>query len=207
MKGDKDGRWRVRRSTTVPAQELASPNSATSSTVTRARGGVSLWAVLSGVFVAFGASVVVLTLASAVLAATGIAEDGIRPNELRTVSLGAAVGLLLAQFVSYLWGGYTAGRMGRGSGLMNGALVAVAGTVIVVFVGSLIGAVARSQGPNDHNVQALALPLGQLGDVVTGIGIVLLIVMFAGGAIGGRIGMRWHTKLENAQLRKHLPQP
>ncbi|MDQ4145065.1 MAG: hypothetical protein M3198_15255 [Actinomycetota bacterium] len=167
--------------------------------VDRARGGVSLWSILSGLLVAIGAFVVLSAIVGAILAALGIAEGGVRPDEVVTASLGAGIGIVIAQFLAYLWGGYTAGRMARGSGPLNGILVAVAALVLVAILGGLIAALigsAAEGAPPPPNVQTLPLPLGRLGDIATGVGIGLLVAMLGGGALGGWLGVQWHTKLE-----------
>ena len=168
--------------------------------VDRARGGFSLWSVLSGVLVAFGAFVVISAIVSAFLAATGIAEGGISANEATTAGVGAGVGVVIAQFLAYLWGGYTAGRMARGSGVLNGILVPVVAIVVVAVLGAIVTAVVDVQAPS---AQQLPLPLSTVGDIGTAVGIGLLVAMLVGGALGGMLGARWHTKLENAEGRSH----
>ncbi len=140
-------------------------------------------------------------IVGAILGLSGVAEGGIRPNEAQTAGLGAGIGLLVTQFLAYLWGGYTAGRMARGSGLVNGILVAVVAIVLVAILGGILAAISGSAGgvnPPPPDPQTLPLPLGRLTDILTGIGIALLVTMFVGGALGGWLGAKWHTKLENA---------
>jgi hypothetical protein len=163
----------------------------------RARGGLSLWSILSGVLVALGAFVVLSSIVGGILAATGVAEGGISAEEATTAGVGAGIGIVIAQFLSYTWGGYTAGRMARGSGLVNGILVPIVAIVLVAILGAVIAGItsaATDVGASD--VQKLPLPLGSLGDIGTGVGIGLLIAMLLGGALGGWLGARWHTKLE-----------
>lgn len=164
----------------------------------RARGGVSMWSVLSGMLVAFGAFVILSAIVGAILAATGIAEGGIQPGEVAEASMGVGIGLLLAQFLSYLWGGYTAGRMARGSGTANGVLVPIVALVFVAILGTIIAAVTGAAAELDpSDVQQLPLPLSRLTDIGTAVGVGLLLTMLGGGALGGWLGARWHTKLEN----------
>jgi hypothetical protein len=165
-----------------------------------ARGGVSLWSILSGVLVALGAFVVLSSLVGGILAATGVAEGGISAEEATTAGVGAGIGIVIAQFLSYMWGGYTAGRMARGSGLVNGILVPVVAIVLVAILGAVVAGItsaATDVGASD--VQKLPLPLGSLGDIGTGVGIGLLMAMLLGGAVGGWLGARWHTKLEDGE--------
>ena len=166
--------------------------------VDRARGGVSLWSVLSGVLVAFGAFIVIAAIVGAVFAALGIAEGGLRTEDVTGATIGAAVGLVIVQFLAYLWGGYTAGRMARGSGVVNGILVPVVAIVIVILLGAILSAFV---GVDEPDVQRLPLPLDTARDIGTGVGIGLLVAMLAGGALGGWLGARWHTKLENSEAQ------
>ena len=45
---------------------------------------------------------------------------------------------MIAQFLSYMWGGYTAGRMGRGAGLVNGFLVPVVALIVAAVVAAAV---------------------------------------------------------------------
>ena len=168
----------------------------------RARGGVSFWSVLSGVLVAFGAFIVLSAIVGAILAATGIAEGGVQSSEVRDASIGAGIGIVVAQFLAYLWGGYTAGRMARGSGPINGLLVPIVALIFVAALGAILAAVpGASADAAAAEAQSLPLPLGSLADIGTGVGIGLLVAMLLGGVLGGSLGQRWHTKLENGDTR------
>lgn len=175
-----------------------SPDRRGTAAVDRARGGFSLWSVLSGLLVAFGAFVVIAAIVGAIFGALGIAEGGLRTEDLTGATIGAGVGLVIVQFLAYLWGGYTAGRMARGAGLVNGILVPVLALVIVIVLAAILSAVFGAD-VQDPNVQRLPLPLNTARDIGTGVGIGLLVAMLAGGALGGWLGTRWHTKLEDAE--------
>jgi hypothetical protein len=166
----------------------------------RARGGVSFIAVVTGVVVAFGAFIVLVAIIGGILAALGVAEGGISPEEVSSAGVGAGIGAVLAQFIAYLWGGYTAGRMARGSGVVNGILVPIVALILVIILGAVVAGItnnATDLQPGD--VQQLPLPLGSLSDLGSAVGIALLVAMLVGGAVGGALGQRWHTKLENRQ--------
>jgi hypothetical protein len=170
----------------------------------RARGGVSFWSVLSGVLVAFGAFIVLSAIIGAILAASGVAEGGIQSSEAGDAGLAVVIGLIVAQFLAYMWGGYTAGRMARGSGVLNGLLVPILALIFVAALGAIIAAVTGTSpeaAAADVNTQALPLPLSDIGELATGLGIGLLAAMLLGGALGGGLGARWHTKLEDGETR------
>jgi hypothetical protein len=170
----------------------------------RARGGVSFWSVLSGVLVAFGAFIVLSAIIGAILAASGVAEGGIQAGEAGDAGLAVVIGLIVAQFLAYLWGGYTAGRMARGSGVLNGLLVPVLALIFVAALGAIIAGVTGTSpdaAAADVDAMALPLPLSDIGELATGLGIGLLAAMLLGGALGGGMGARWHTKLEDGETR------
>ena len=162
-----------------------------------ARGGISGGAILTGVVVAFGAMFLLSALIGGVLTALGIAETDITRGEAVDAGIGAGMAFVAAQFLSYLWGGYTAGRMGRGAGIGNGLLVPLTAIIVAVLTGvvvSTLGATANLNLPFTEN----RLPLENDYLVNWGIGIAIasVIAMFVGGALGGALGARWHTKLE-----------
>ncbi|HWL65498.1 MAG TPA: hypothetical protein VNP73_05940 [Actinomycetota bacterium] len=165
-----------------------------------ARGGVSGGAIFTGVVVAFGSMFLLSAVVAGVLATIGFdaADAGDSPIE---AGLGAGAALVLAQFFSYLWGGYTAGRMGRGAGLANGLLVPLIALLLAVVVAAVAAGLGTSANLN-LPFQAYRLPVED--DVLVqwsvGIGIATLAAMFLGGAVGGMLGTRWHTKLEAAAV-------
>ena len=170
----------------------------------RARGGVSFWSVLSGVLVAFGAFIVLSAIIGAILAASGVADGGIQSGEATEAGLAVVIGIVVAQFLAYLWGGYTAGRMARGSGVLNGFLVPILALIFVAALGAIIAAVTGTSpdaAAADVETMSLPLPLADLGELATGLGIGLLVAMLLGGVLGGAMGARWHTKLEDGETR------
>lgn len=163
----------------------------------RARGGVAFGPILTGVVVAFGAMFLLSALVGGVMASLGLIEDEVTSGEAIEAGLGAGMALVVAQFLSYLWGGYTAGRMARGSGIANGSLV----PLTALIVGAIVVAIATGLGANANlnlpfTTNQLQLDEATLVDWGVGIGIASLIAMFLGGALGGGMGARWHTKLE-----------
>ena len=161
-----------------------------------ARGGVSFPAVLSGVLVAFGAMFLLSAVVGGVLVATGWepAEVGATAAE---ATLGAGIVLIAAQFLSYLWGGYTAGRMGRGAGALNGLLVPITALLLAVAVGAIATALGANANLNlPLTTNRLPLDSDTLVDFGAAIGAGALGAMLLGGLLGGLAGTRWHTKLE-----------
>ncbi|MFN2490437.1 MAG: TIGR04086 family membrane protein [Actinomycetota bacterium] len=163
----------------------------------RARGGVSPGGILTGVVVSFGAIFLLSALIGGVLAASGVVDDNITGSDVVDAGIAGGIAFVIAQFLAYLWGGYTAGRMARGAGLINGLLV----PLLAIIMALLVGGIAAGLGATaDMNLpfQNARLPLEQ--DIAiewgVGIGIAAVVAMFLGGGLGGGLGARWHTKLE-----------
>ncbi|MGH2748080.1 MAG: TIGR04086 family membrane protein [Actinomycetota bacterium] len=162
-----------------------------------ARGGVSLGAILTGVLVSYGALLILSALVGGVLVATGLDPEDVAAGEQVEVGVGIGIGVLVGQFLAYLWGGYTAGRMARGAGAANGVLVPIVAVIVVVIVAgaaAALGATAELGTP----FGATRLPIE--GDYVVewsvAVGAGILLVMLLGGLLGGLAGARWHTRLE-----------
>ena len=172
-----------------------------------ARGGVSPGAILTGVLVAFGATFILSAIVGGVLVALGISDT---PSTVVTLGVGTGIALIIAMFLSYLWGGYAAGRMARGAGLANGLLVPLAAIVVALIVGGIVTALGATANLNLPSLSHFnpGLPVtsnelkGKALDASLWMGLGALIAMFLGGAIGGLMGARWHTKLERHTLEE-----
>jgi len=157
-------------------------------------GGFSFTSVLAGVLVAYGAFAILVGLAAAVVGALDVDTDLSTDWE----TLGTTGGLVVAGLLllSYLFGGYVAGRMARRNGLAHGAGVLVLGVVIV----GAVAALARSSAGTDtiaDNLRSLGIPtttdeFGQAGTVA---GIASLLALALGSLLGGALGERWHARL------------
>ena len=157
-------------------------------------GGFSFTSVLAGVLVAYGAFAILVGLAAAAVGAAGNDTDLSTDWE----QLGTMGGLVVAGllFLSYLFGGYVAGRMARRNGLAHGAGVLLLGVVIVGVVAALVRSSANTDTIAD-NLRSLGIPTtadeyGQAGTVA---GIASLLALVAGSLLGGALGERWHARL------------
>lgn len=159
------------------------------------RGGLSLGSILTGTAVAFGTMSLLTILIAGIAVALGLTDE--IDATATQIGWGAGIIFVLSQFLAYFWGGYTAGRMARGAGILNGLMVPV---LALLLVGGAIGIMAalgvepRFAAPfTDFRV-----PLEE--DVVLtwgiGLGIATLVMMFLGAILGGHLGARWHDKLE-----------
>ena len=105
----------------------------------------------------------------------------------------ALIGFLITLLLAFIIGGYVAGRLASRSGLKHGLLVpllALLVTILLAGIGALIGVSFIDQ------LSGVTLPgLPQdapqgLGTILTGAGILALLVPFIGGAIGGLWGAK-----------------
>ena len=160
-----------------------------------ARGGVSAGAVLTGVVVAFGAMFVLTAVISGILVGLGL-RDQLNPGEANEVGIATGIGLVVAQFLAYAWGGYTAGRMSRGAGSANGALVALLGIVVGVAVGAIAAGIGATEDLRTPFNSAQIPADGEVLRWGAGLALGALAAMFLGGVVGGSLGSRWHSKLE-----------
>ena len=166
--------------------------------VVAARGGLSFGSVLTGVVVALGATALFSAIIAGVLAAIN-ANNSISKGDLAHGGLGGAIGVVVALFIAYLWGGYSAGRMARGAGVGNGLLVPIVALILGAIVGAVVYGLGATFDFGNLNLPFNAASLTHRGDVRTWgvvLGIAALVAMLLGGLLGGGLGARWHTKLE-----------
>jgi hypothetical protein len=185
--------------TLVTAHPIGNPKGMSIAEVMRARGGFSAWSVLSGILVAFGAFVVLNLVAGSILAASGLLAGGLTSNDVDNAGLVTTIGLVVVQFLAYVWGGYTAGRMARGSGWLNGLFVGLGAILLIAVLAVVVHLAAGPDWPAEAGLDGLPFSVATLPDAAA-LGAALVISTLAGGSIGGRIGAGWHTRLENAQL-------
>jgi hypothetical protein len=167
----------------------------------RARGGLSIGGVLTGVVVAFGAMFLLSGIIGGILAAIGVSDTNVTRGEAVQAGIAGGIAYVIAMFLAYLWGGYTAGRMARGAGVLNGVLVPIAAIVLALVVAAIVAALGASANLNLPFTTA-RLPIREGSSLVDwgiGLGVAALVAMFAGGALGGSLGARWHTKLERRE--------
>lgn len=169
-------------------------------------GGIKIGAAFFGWLTAVG----VVTLLTAVLAATGAAlglgiedaEDaagdvGIAPEAIGWIGI---VALLVILFVAYYCGGYVAGRMARFNGLKQGLAVwlwALVIAIVVALLGLLFG--SRFDVFADLNVFP-RIPVSEGELTVAGIitAIVVVLASLGGALLGGKAGTHYHRKVDRA---------
>lgn len=172
------------------------------------RGGISFGSILTGTAVAFGTIFVLSAVVGAIMVATGAWPADLTRDEAVQAGIAGGILFLLVQFLAYLWGGYTAGRMARGAGVPNGLLVPAAGIVIGVLVAG-IGAALNAETRFFAPFAEVRIPVEQdlLVNFGAAMGLATLLVMFLAGALGGRLGARWHDRLEAHRTPDRVEEP
>ena len=146
--------------------------------------GTSWLSVILGWLAALGAGLILSGIVGAIVGA--ILGDGGSASATEGGTAGL-IGLLITLLLAFIIGGYVAGRLASRSGLKHGLLVPVlmlVVTIVLAGIGALLGlslldnlsGVTLPSVPNDA-------PQG-LGTILTGAGILALLMPFIGGAIG-----------------------
>ena len=153
--------------------------------------GTSWVSVVLGWLAALGAGLILSGIVGGIVGA--ILGTGSARQSATEGGTAALVGLLLTLLLAFIIGGYVAGRLASRSGLKHGLLVpllALVVTILLAGIGALIGVSFIDQ------LSGVTLPgLPQdapqgLGTILTGAGILALLVPFIGGAIGGLWGAK-----------------
>jgi hypothetical protein len=112
----------------------------------------------------------------------------------KNLGIGALAGSLIAVFLAYVIGGYTAGRMARFDGPRNGVGVVIWTVIVAValgVVGAIIGDRFNVAQQLHLNIDATTLTAaGAISLLVT------LVVMLLGAMLGGWFGERFHRDID-----------
>jgi hypothetical protein len=163
-------------------------------------GGFKWGAAFFGFLSAMGLTVLLVAIASAAGVAMDLTEqtDAANPNA-ETVGLIGAIILLVIIGLGYYAGGYVAGRMARFDGSRQGVGVWLIGLLVTVGL-----AVAGVMFGREYNVLSdLNLPRIPVeeGDATTAGVIALvavLLVTLLAAVMGGKVGERYHRKVDRA---------
>jgi hypothetical protein len=168
-------------------------------------GGINPGAAFFGWLVAIAASILLIGLAGAVVAAIGSSASVTQSQAQRdagTIGLASAIVLILVLAVGYYAGGYVAGRMSRFDGGRQGAAVWLLGLAVTVLA-IIFGAVFGSKYNILDRVSLPRIPVdtGTLGwgTVVTAVVVLLLTLLAA--VLGGKVGHRYHNRVDRAIQR------
>ncbi len=163
-------------------------------------GGMKVGAAFFGWLTATGAFVVLTVLLATVgvgLGGTGLLDVMSLAEDLQAVGLLGTVVVLVVVLLSYLAGGYVAGRMARFDGVRQGIgvwLWGIIATVVVAVLGLVIGSLLELP-PAPAGVPTAPVD----GAMTTGgilAGVLLGLVSLLGAVLGGLAGMHFHRKVD-----------
>ncbi|HEX7167317.1 MAG TPA: YrzE family protein [Acidimicrobiales bacterium] len=159
-------------------------------------GALSFGSVIAGVLVAYGAFAVLAAIAGGVLTAMGVDSNDIARNDWRDLGIGSGIAVCAVLLVSYVFGGYVAGRMSRRAGALNGLFVFIVSLLVAAGVGTAVGMQTDGEAVAD-NLRSLGVPTSGEEWVAIGTiaGIAAVACMLLGAILGGMAGERWHGKL------------
>lgn len=166
-------------------------------------GGINWGASFFGWLVAIGITALLTALLSAAGAAIGLTQVGNSDarSSADAISIAGAVLVIVVLAIGYYAGGYVAGRMSRFDGARQGLgvwLIGLAATILLAVLGAIAGAKYNLLGQLDLP----RIPIDE-GSLATGAAIALAIVLVVTVLVamaGGKVGERYHHKVDRAGL-------
>lgn len=188
----------VRREETV-ARPDPRPDPDTGLAAARDRfGGIDIPATLIGMLVAIALLVILGGIAAGAVSAFGY-QTGIEEGNVDEVTVGGMIAGIVVLLLSFLIGGWTAGRMARYDGVKNGVMVVI-WTIILLAALSALAAWAG----DEYDVLARAdLPRLDRDLLATGAivsALVALAAMLVGSILGGIWGAAYHRRADREIL-------
>ena len=168
----------------------------------RQYGGANWGAAFFGWLVAVASAVLLSSIVGAIAGAVGAANDLSQDQVQRdagTVSLAAAIAVVVVMALAYFAGGYVAGRMSRFDGGRQGVATWVIGlvvTVLAVVAGAALGAQYNILDRVDLPRIPVPTDAATAGGIVTAL--VLLLGTLLAAVAGGKTGRRYHAKVDRA---------
>ncbi len=169
-------------------------------------GGFNLGAAFFGWMVAVGIAVLLTALLSAAGAAIGLTElsEGEAESNAETISIVGGILLIVVLAISYYAGGYVAGRMSRFDGGRQGLGVWLLGLVATVVL-AVLGAIAGSEYNLFSQLNLPRIPIDE-GSLAGGAAVALVVMLIAtalAAVSGGKVGERYHRKVDRAGFEPH----
>ena len=168
-------------------------------------GGFNWGSCFFGWLVAIGVSILLTSVIGAI--ASGISNSNpVSQSEAErqagTIGIVAAVVLLVVLLLGYYAGGYVAGRMSRFDGGRQGVGVWIIG-LLVTIAAAVLGFVLGSQYNILNRVNLPNIPVtdneASIGALITGIAVLLGTLLAA--FLGGKVGHRYHDRVDRAAGR------
>jgi MFS family permease len=168
-------------------------------------GGFNWGAAFFGWLVAIGVTALLVALLSAAGAAIGLTElsEAEATDRAETLSLVGGALLIVVLALGYYAGGYVAGRMSRFDGARQGLGVWIIGLVVTILL-AVLGAIAGSEYNLLGQLDLPRIPIDE-GSLTTGAVIALVIMLIAtlaAAIFGGKVGERYHRKVDRAGLHR-----
>ncbi len=170
----------------------------------RARfGGIKWGAAFFGWLSANGLAVILIALLSAAGLAFGLAENVDTADEAaaqaETLGLSGGIAVLVVLFLAYLAGGYVAGRMARFDGAKQGLATWLIGLIVVLLLAGA-GIVLGAQYNVLSQLNLPRIPIEEGTATTAGIItlVAILLVTLLGAVLGGKLGERYHRKVDRA---------
>lgn len=162
----------------------------------RSFGGINWGACFYGWLVSLGVTVLLGGIASAVAAGAGVNLN--LHHIARSLTIGAAITLAVVMLVGYFAGGYVAGRMTRFDGGLQGVGAWFVGLVVMAVAGGVGAVFGSNYNVMDRiNLPSVGFSSSQLGWGAFVAGVVALLVMLLGAVLGGRVGHRYHDRVDS----------
>ena len=159
-------------------------------------GGFAWGSTFFGWLTAMGLAALLTALLGAAGAALAISSDP-TASDADTIGIGAGIAFLVVMAIAYFSGGYVAGRMARFDGARQGVGVVLWAIIIAVIL-AIVGAIGGSEYNVLSQLDLPRIPVSE-GDLATG-GIIALVVslavMFISAILGGKMGERFHRKVD-----------
>jgi MFS family permease len=166
-------------------------------------GGIKWGAAFFGWLSANGLAVILVALLSAAGVALGLAQNVDTADEAvdqaNEIGIGGGIAILVVLFLAYLAGGYVAGRMARFDGARQGLAVWIVG-LLVVLVLAAAGAILGSKYNVFQDLNLPRIPVDEGTATTAGILtlVAILVVTLAGAVLGGKLGDRYHRRVDRA---------
>jgi len=167
-------------------------------------GGVDVPASLVGMLTALAMLVLLAGIVGAAIGAVGY-QTGLSGDDAEDIGIASLVGGVVVLFLSYLVGGWAAGRIARYDGARNGLMTAV----WTILLAAALSALAYFLG-NEYDVfRNVDLPQYFDRDALTAAaiisGVVTIATMLIGGLLGGLWGTRYHRVADETLLDANTP--
>ena len=166
-------------------------------------GGFNFGAAFFGWLVATGLAVLLIAILGAAGAAIGLTDlsESETNSNAGTISIVGGALLIVVLAMAYYAGGYVAGRLSRFDGARQGLGAWLFGLVVTILL-AVAGAVLGSEYNILQRLDLPRIPVDE-GSLSTGgliaLGAILLATLIA-AILGGKVGERYHRKVDRAGL-------